>query len=93
MSFFPLKNNATKFNVNVFNSFANNYLSKTCDWSTSSVNPFVECLSYGSHECRPIKELSHTVTRVLSVMNVCSNPLGPERGGLKNTIGCLLSVI
>lgn len=64
-----------------------------CDWSTSSVNPLLECLSYGNHECLPIKELSHTVTNVSSVINVCNNPLVPERGGLKNTIGCLLSVI
>lgn len=64
-----------------------------CDWSTSSVNPLLECLSYGNHECLPIKELSHTVTNVSSVMNVCNKPLVPDRGGLKNTIGCLLSVI
>lgn len=69
------------------------YLSKTCDWSTSRVNPLLECLSYGNHECRPIKELSQTVTNVLSVMKVWNSPLDPDRGGLKNTIGCLLSVI
>lgn len=63
------------------------------DWSTSSVNPLLECLSYGNHECLPIKELSQTVTNVSSVMNVCNKPLVPDRGGLKNTIGCLLSVI
>lgn len=63
------------------------------DWSTSRVNPLLECLSYGNHECLPIKELSQTVTNVSSVMNVCNKPLVPDRGGLKNTIGCLLSVI
>lgn len=73
--------------------FRFDYRSKRCDWSTSSVNPLLECLSYGNHECRPINELSHTVTNVSSVMNVCNNPLDPDRGGLRNTIGCLSSVI
>jgi len=98
-SFLPLsrknKNNQHNYRILIRGIINNNiiYLSKMCDWSTSSVNPLLECLSYGNHECLPIKELSHTVTKVSSVINVCNNPLVPDLGGLKNTIGCLLSVI